>query len=226
MAITDELKALEKAKKHAKQLGKELKKLKYNKDTIKKVDSVVKNINDCIERRKEVFKNINIVKHDNNPDEFKPDSSSDISYIEDANFSDVKFKGGEAVKLESEIFPVKGTYSKSGVYEAKVLIESNKCFILKKGALLCKSNNRSINTITNSKNIYTREMLIETKCAKEVKNGNTNKIKTLIELVFDSEKDIIEFILGRKIRETDEKNIKIGNVTLDYYLKTGSKEYL
>lgn len=144
----------------------------------------------------------------------KLSKSSCITYDKNVEFSEIK-----NVNIDNTVgkLPVNAVIIKKSVCNVNLLVLDDAKFVIKKKSIICKSSASKINKITSK----------ETRDIRNKINSKTNTNSKIIlseDVAVSGIKQLLEVIYGRPVTNKDyASDIRVGNVSLNDYLKTGVK---
>lgn len=133
---------------------------------------------------------------------------------------DIEFLDIEHVNIGNSVgkLPVEAYYRRKNVFSASIMVTANKKFILESGSIICKGNKR----ICPDKWMKLREKLLRDDNCEYITCDGKAKIKTKIDIHFESEYNLKEFVLGRELKPCDSSTeIMVKGITLQKYINQG-----
>lgn len=140
--------------------------------------------------------------------------SSSVTYNKNVEFSEIN-----DVDIDNNVgkLPVNATVTKKSVCDVKILVLNDAKFVIKKKSVICKSSTSKINKITSKETRDIRNKI-------NSKDNNNSKITLSEDISVNGIKQLLEVIYGRPVTNKDyARDIRVGNVSLSDYLKTGIK---
>lgn len=144
----------------------------------------------------------------------KLSKSSCITYDKNVEFSEIK-----NVNIDNTVgkLPVNAVIIKKSVCDVKLLVLDDAKFVIKKKSIICKSSASKINKIASKETRDIRNKI-------NSKTNNNSKIILSEDVAVSGIKQLLEVVYGRPVTNKDyASDIRVGNVSLNDYLKTGVK---
>lgn len=139
---------------------------------------------------------------------------------EDKAEQNIEFLDIEPVNIGNSVgkLPVEACYKRKNVFNASVMVTANKKFILESGSIICKGNKRTC----PDKWMKLREKLLRDNNCTYITYDGKAKIQTKIDIHFESEYNLKEFVLGRELKLYDSSaEIMVKGITLHKYINQG-----
>lgn len=132
----------------------------------------------------------------------------------------IEFLDIEPIDIGNSVgkLPVEACYRRKNVFSASIMVTANKKFILESGSIICKGNNRAC----PDKWMKLREKLLGDDNAEIITCDGKAKLKTKIDIHFENEYNLREFVLGRELKPCDSSTeIMVKGITLKRYINQG-----
>lgn len=139
---------------------------------------------------------------------------------EDKVEQNIEFLDIKPVNIGNSVgkLPVEAYYKRKNVFNASVMVTANKRFILESGSIICKGNKRTC----PDKWMELREKLLRDNNCTYITYDGKAKIQTKIDIHFESEYNLKEFVLGRELKLYDSSaEIMVKGITLHKYINQG-----
>lgn len=159
----------------------------------------------------------------NSKKHLKSKNNKNVSFIDSVDFTQV-----QDVDISDTVgkLPVQAKLFKNNICDVDIEVVKPNLFVIKKGSIICKSNNKNVNEISSQEIKKLRQKIMSDKTyAKEMIPSGFSTFKYILkkDIKVESVYSIFNIVYGRKSSSDDTLDkIKVQNKDLSIYLKTGN----